>query len=298
MLNAIFAAALVALSVGESHSLKIDDRTEVKIMLLKDAVQINWTCAESNMEFVNSHYKNARLRWDVFKGEAVECTFSPFGAETSKTMAFPSYRLLTNPSNVFFAAFLGKPRPSAAFQSKTVRGAKDWTVEWVIPFAALETSKFHDAASTVTYAPRVCWTFKFSRRSETAGKKTVNASPLVTIKFPADIIASCRRILLVGYQGNKAKQAGVSVISGALRNTEDTEFTGKVKIYLHAGNEISLLKEIDIKIPAKGALRFDQPVTLPEKAVKFKIRTVIEDSAGVPVRISRDLPIENPWVEF
>ena len=296
MLNAIFAAALVALSVGETHSVKVDDRTEAKITLRKDAFVINWTCAEDNMEYVNNFYQKSR--WNVFSGEAVECSFSPFAAEKSKTMAFPGYRLLTNPSNVFFVGYYGKPRESAAFQSKTVRGNKNWTVEWVIPFAGLETSKYPDKKSTATYQPRAVWTFTFSRRSESGGKKSINSTPLILFKIPQEIIEPYRQIMLIAYQGEKTKKAGVSVISAALRNPAKTEFNGKVKINLFCDREISLLKEFDVKIPAAGAIRIDQPVTLPEKAAKFKIQTVIEDQNGLPVRISYDLPIENPWVEF
>ena len=295
MLNAIFAAALVALSVGESHNVKIDDRTEAKVTLRKDALQINWNCAENNMEYVNNFYKKSR--WDVFSGEAVDCTFSPFAGAKSTTMAFPDYRLRSNPSNTFFAGFYGKPRPSAAFTSKTVRGDKGWTVEWVIPFAALETSKYPDAASEKTFMPGNVWSFKFSRRSESGGKKSVATSPIAMFQFPPEIIAPYRQIMLICYRSVKSKKAGDSVISCALRNTAG-EFVGKARFYLHAGKEVTLLKETDIKIPAKGAMRIDQPITLPEKAAKFKIRTVIEDQNGLPVRISYDLPIENPWVEF
>ncbi len=296
MLNAIFAAALAVLSVGESHSVKIDDRTEAEVTLRKDALQINWNCAENNMEYVNNFYRKSR--WDVFSGESVDCTFSPFARTNRPSMGFPDYRLLTNPSNTFFAGFYGKPRPSAAFTSKTVRGDKGWTVEWVIPFAALETSKYPDAASEKTFMPGNVWSFKFSRRSESGGKKSVASSPVAVFQFPPEVLAPYRQIMLICYRSVKSKKAGDSVISCALRNTAAGEFIGKAKLYLHAGKEISLLKEIALKIPAKGAMRIDQPVTLPEKAAKFKIRTVIEDQNGLPVRISYDLPIENPWVEF
>jgi|GEM_PF-2566703 len=296
MLNAIFAAAVVALSVGETHTVKLDDRTEAKLTLRKDALQIDWNCAESNMEYVNSYYK--KPRWNVWAGEAVDCTFSSSGWIKSPTMGVPNYRQLTNPSNTFFTAFYGKPRPASLFTSKTVRSDKAWTVEWIIPFAGLETSKYPDAASEKVIPPGNVWTFKFSRRCETGGKKTLASSPVVVVQLPKEVMKPYQQIMLICYKGVKSQKAGVSVISCALRNTADSEFTGKAKIYLLAGKELSLLKETDLKIPAKGAIRIDQPVTLPEKAAKFHIRTVIEDRNGMPVRISYDLPIENPWVEF
>jgi len=107
-----------------------------------------------------------------------------------------------------------------------------------------------------------------------------------------------RQIMLIHYKGAKTGKTGVSRITCTLRNTTDKEFTGKAKLCLLAGEEVSVLKEIDVKVAAQGTMQIDEQVTLPEKAAKFHIRTVVEDQNGLPVRISYDLPLENPWVEF
>ena len=297
MLNAIFVAALVALSVGETHSVKVNENTEVKLTLRKDALQIVWNCMEKNMDYVNSFYK--KPQWNVWKGEVVDCTFSPFAWEKNPTqIGVPDYRQLTNPSNTFFTAFYGKSRPSFLFTSKTVRGDKAWTVEWIVPFAGLETSKYPDIASDKIFPPGRTWGFKFSRRCETSGKKTESTTPVILVQLPKEVMEPYRQIMLINYKGAKTDKTGVSRITCTLRNTTDKEFTGKAKLCLLANKEVSVLKEIDVKVPAKGAMRINEQVTLPEKAAKFHIRTVIEDQNGLPVRISYDLPIENPWVEI
>lgn len=297
MLNAIFAAALVALSVGETHSVKVDDNTEVKLTLRKDSLQIVWNCMEKNMEYVNSFYK--KPQWNIWKGEAVDCSFSPFAWEKNPTkLGFPNFQQLTNPSNYCFSFFYGKRLTPVPFPSKTVRSNKDWSVEWIVPFAGLETSKFPDAASDKIFPPGNTWGFKFSRRSETSGKKTLATTPVILIQFPKEVIEPYRQIMLIHYKGVKTEKAGVSRITCTLRNTTDKVFSGKAKLCMLAGKEVSVIKEIDVKVPAKGIMKIDEQVTLPEKAVKFHIRTVIENQNGLPVRVSYDLPIENPWVEF
>ena len=296
MLNAIFTAALLTLAVGEPQSVKIDDNTDVKLTLRKDALQIVWNCMEKNMEYVNSFYK--KPRWNVWAGEAVDCTFASNGVAKSTVVAVPNYRQLTNPSNNFFTAFYGKPRPASLFTSKTVRSDKAWTVEWIIPFAGLETSKYPDAASEKVIPPGNVWTFKFSRRCETGGKKTLATTPVVVVQLPKEVMEPYRQIMLTNYKGAKTAKAGVSQITCTLRNATGKEFTGKAKLCLLANKEVSVLKEIAVKVPAKGTMKIDEQITLPEKAAKFHIRTVVENQNGLPVRISYDLPIENPWVEF
>lgn len=297
MLEAILAAALVALSVGETHSVKVDDDTEVKLSLREDALQIVWNCMEKNMEYVNSFY--SKPQWKVWKGEAVECTFSPFAWEKNPTQTgWPDYQLVTNPSNYCFSFVHGKRLTSVSFTSKTVRSDKDWTVEWIIPFAGLETSEYPDAVGDKIFPPGSTWGFKFSRRSETSGKKLESTTPVILVQLPEEVIAPYRQIMLTGCKGTKTDKTGVYRITCTLHNTVDKEFIGKAKLCLLADKEVSVLKEIDVKLPAKENMQVDELITLPELAAKFHIRTVIEDQSGLPVRISYDLPIKNPWVEF
>ena len=54
----------------------------------------------------------------------------------------------------------------------------------------------------------------------------------------------------------------------------------------------------DIRLPAKGAVRVSSPVDLPELAVKFSVHLEVVDQEDRPVRISAEIPVENPWVEF
>ena len=297
MLEAILAAALVALSVGEPHSVKVDDNTEVRLTLREDALQIVWNCMENNMEYVNSFYQSPQ--WKVWEGEAVDCTFSPFAWEKNPTqIGFPSYRQVTNPSNYCFSFVHGKRLMSVSFTSKTVRSEKDWTVEWIIPFAGLETSEYPDADSDKIFPPGSTWGFKFSRRSETSGTKTQVTTPVILIQFSKEVIEPYRQIMLTNYKGTTTDKTGIYRITGTLHNTSDKEFTGKAKLFLLADKDVSVLKEIDVKLPAGGTMQIDEPVTMPELAARFHIRTVIEDQSGLPVRISYDLPIKNPWVEF
>ena len=296
MLNAAFAAALIFLTVDEHCSVKVDDRTEVMLTLRSDSVRIDWTCAEDNMEYVNSFY--GKPRWDVWNGEAVECSFSPYGREGSNAMGNPDYRLLSNPSNNFFSAFRGERILFSPFTSKTVRREKNWSVSWCIPFSALETFGGSDVSDEKASLPGNIWTFKFSRRTETGGKKSSVSSPVMVLKIPEKVMAPYRRIVLAGCRSAEAGEAGNVVISCELHNTAKDDFTGKAELRLLAGEEISILKEIELQIPSGESVRFDQTVSLPKKAVKFRIQAVIEDSNGLPIRISRDLPIENPWVVF
>ena len=72
----------------------------------------------------------------------------------------------------------------------------------------------------------------------------------------------------------------------------------KMKIVLLEGKEETLLKEEAITIPGKSDKAVNYTATLPEKAVKFGIKVYVYNAAGTLVRISRDLPVDNPWVAF
>lgn len=297
-MNSILLSLLLALAVGESQTFKIDDRTEAKVTVQKEALKINWTCKESNMTFVKNHYKNVRLRWNLFTGETVDMTFSPHARKNYKNVLPPNYRIITNPSAVFFTAFLGKSRPSKSFINKVKMNDADWTVEWEIPYAALGTANFLKPASKNHYVPTNFWAFSFNRRSETSGKKTYNSAPVQVIEIAPDILAPYKQIMLLNFTAQNGDKAGQTVIDFNLKNITAAAFEGKVKIALLEGAAETLLKEEAVTIAAKAEKKVNYTATLPEKAVKFGVKVYVYNKEGTLVRVSRDLAIDNPWVAF
>ena len=297
MFNVMLLTVLAALTVGESQSVKVDDRTDVKITLQKDGMQVNWDCAESNMKYVREYYKSNKFRWDFYNGETLDCYLSPHSGARSKVVAYPAYRIMANPGDYFFRAFLAVSRPNTAVRHSITLKDDGWQAEWFFPFASLETFDFRkNSKKNTTFLPGTNWAFKFSRRSQTTGKTVVTQSQVVTIPIPADVIAPYRQVIFASLNHDK-KGNGV-VISAAVRNTSAKEFAGKVRFYLHSGKDIKAAATRDIKLPAKGTVRVSSPVDLPELAVKFSVHLEVVDQGDRPVRISAEVPVENPWVEF
>ena len=297
MFNALLLTALTALAVGGSQSVKVDDRTEVKITLRKDGMQVNWDCAESNMKYVRAYYKSNKFRWDFYKGETLDCYLSPHAGAKSKVVPYPAYRIMANPGDYFFRAFLAVSRPNPAVRHSITLKDDRWQAEWFFPFASMETFDFRkNSKKNTTFQPGANWAFKFSRRSQATGKTVVTNSPVVVVSIPAEVIDPYRQVLFAALNSDK-KGNGV-VISAALRNTSAKEFVGKVKFYLHSGKDIKVVATQNVRLPAKGALRVSSPVDLPELAVKFNVHLEVVDQEDRPVRISAVLPIENPWVDF
>lgn len=293
----VILPALVALAIGQSHLVKIDDRTEAKITVQKESVKINWVCNESNMAHVKSYY-HKKNRWNLFIGENVDLWFTPHSYKSHKVVYPPNYRVMSNPSGNFFSAFLGVPRPCKDFRHEVKLNDKNWTVEWEIPYAALESGTFNKPAVSKTYSPNVYWAFQFNRRSESGGKKTYVKSPAFVIELPKDLIAPYQQIMLYNFTAKNGKAAGETVVDFKLNNRFKSAFNGKLKIVLLEGSAETVLKEQAVTIPAQGNMAISHTAKLPEKAVKFGIKVYVYDAKGLLVRVSYDLPVKNPWVAF
>ena len=297
-MNSIILAVMLALAVGESQTVKVDDRTEAKITVQQESVKVNWVCNESNMTQVKNYYKKDGSRWNLFAGETVDLWFSPNSWRTHKVVYEPKYRIITNPSKNFFTAFIGVARPSKDFLNRVEKNDTNWSVEWIFPYAALETSEFTKPASKKVYPPANYWAFQFNRRSESSGKATYTKSPAVVIEIPQKVIAPYQQIMMYGFAAKNGAKAGQTVVDFTLQNRSQAAFNGKMKIVLLEGKEETLLKEEAITIPGKSDKAVNYTATLPEKAVKFGIKVYVYNAAGTLVRISRDLPVDNPWVAF
>lgn len=297
-MNSILLSLLLALAVGESQTFKVDDRTEAKVTVQQESVKIDWTCKEDNMTHIKKHYKNARLRWNLFAGETVDLWFSPHARKNDKNVLPPNYRIITNPSAVFFNAFLGTPRPNRNFKNVVVLNDDNWTAEWIIPYAALGTGNFRKPEAKNIYSPAKFWSFQFNRRSESGGKKTYTKSPVFVVEIPQEVIAPYQQIMLLHFTAKNGEKAGQCAVDFTLKNNVNTAFEGKYKLVLLEGNEETLLKEEAVSLAAKTDKKINVTATLPEKAVKFAVKVYVYDKAGLLVRVSRDLAIENPWVQF
>ena len=297
-MNAIILSLLLALAVGESQTFKVDDRTEATVTVQKESVKVNWVCNESNMTHVKSYYAKPGLRWNLFAGETVDMWFSPHAWKTHGVVYPPNYRVITNPSKNYLNAFLGAPRPSTSFLNTVKMNDTNWTVEWILPYAALETAEFQKPASTKVFSPALYWSFQFNRRSESGGKKTYTKSPVSVIEIPRNVIAPYQQIMLLGFTAKNGAKAGETIVNFTLKNNVANAFDGKMKVVLLEGKDETLLKEEAVAIPGKTDKKVTFTAVLPEKAVKFGIKVYVYNAAGTLVRVSRDLPVENPWVAF
>ena len=293
----VLLPVLVTIAIGQSHIVKVDDRTEAKITVQKESVKISWVCNESNMAHVKSYY-HKKNRWNLFVGENVDLWFTPHAYKSHKVVYPPNYRVMSNPSGTFFSAFLGVSRPCKNFLHEVKLNEKNWTVEWEIPYAALESGTFNKPAVSKTYYPREFWSFQFNRRSESGGKATYVKSPVVVIELPKGIITPYQQIMFFNYTAKNGVKAGETVVDFKLKNRFKEPFNGKVKIVLLEGKAETVLKEESITIPGSADKSMTHTAVLPEKAVKFGIKVYIYNAAGTLVRVSHDLAITNPWVAF
>ena len=288
---------MAAIAIGQSHIIKVDDRTEAKITVQKESVKISWVCNEANMAYIKSYYYK-KNRWNLFAGENVDLWFTPHSHKTHKVVYPPNYRVLSNPSGTYFSAFLGVKRPCKNFLHEVKLNEKNWTVQWEIPYAALETGTFNKPADSKTYIPKEFWAFQFNRRSESGGKAAFARSPVVVIELPREIIAPYQQIMLLNYTAKNGTKAGETVVNFKLKNNFKEAFNGKMKIVLVEGDSETVLKEESVTLPGKAEKNMSHTAMLPEKAVKFGVKVYVYNAAGTLVRVSHDLAIPNPWVAF
>jgi len=272
--------------------------TKVQITATKDALVVEFTCEEPNMEFIRKKY--AKSQWNVFGGENVEFFFSPFGST-------PNYRLLINPSKNMVQAFMG----DAKWRNDNITGDvkindSSWTATFTVPYAALEDDDIRPNAPKNRKPLRQGkkWKANFSRSRRVSGKlehfvwdkdADLGAKGNGRLIFPDDIASAFSPLAIQNLVVSTPDDDGKAVCTGTLSAFAD--FSGEAQFLLFVEKDSSCVHKLPLTIKQGDTTPFSVPLALPEHSGKFRLTMIIVDANGKTVRASRDIPIANPWME-
>lgn len=312
MKKTILSGILLTLSMtalmGQSLELTTGDGKTIELPMTKveteidaDHLYLKFICEEPQADFLKVKYK--KPQWDVFSGEAVEFSFSPYGG-------WPGYRFRLNPSGKFFQSFYGSPKWTSRYITSDVEiQDKSWTAAVKIPFAALENDAFLDIGKTgkTPFLISSNWRANFLRHRRVTGKLEAFAwssgnslTESGYLKLPPDLLNEFRRIALKDLKiGAVDAATGKTTLSGIfVIPRESPAFAGTATVLLSEDREQKRLAEIPLKLEAGAEKTFSIPFTLQESGKRFSINLEIVNESGRLIKASRDLPVENPWVDF
>ncbi len=295
-------------TAGQNLTLKTDipqhislPMTDIKIKIDADHLILTYISEEPQADFLRVKYK--KPQWNVFDGEAVEITFSPYGGR-------PGYRFLLNPSGKFFQSFYGSPKWTSRYITGKVEiQDNSWNVKIRIPFATMENDHFlnPDASEKNLFLISEHWKVNFIRNRRMTGRleyfawsKEKNLAKSGNLVLPVNHLSAFRKIALKKLKVDTVDaDTGKTALHGIFAIPErSTVFSGSAKVILYADRDKKLLSEIPLKLASGERRKFTIPFTLEESGKHFGINLEVYDENGRLVRVSRDLPVQNPWVEF
>lgn len=273
--------------------------TRVQVTATADALVAEFTCEEPNMDFIRKKY--ATSQWNVFGGENVELFVSPFGGT-------PNYRFLINPSKNMVQAFMG----DAKWRNDNIKGDvnmndSSWTATFTIPYSALEDDDIRPNApkSRKPLRQGQKWKANFSRSRRASGKPEffkwdkgadLGAKGNGRLVFPDDIFATFPNVAIQSLSVSAPDDDGKAVCNGVIIDLA-AGFSGEAQFILFVDKNSSCIHKLPISLKQGENAPFNVPIQLPEHSGKFKLALNIIDANGKPVRISRSISIDNPWME-
>ena len=258
----------------------------------KTGIRLSWTCREPDMANIHARYDKGD--WNVFSGDAVDFYFSPYLADAKRSAPLP-YRFMMNPAGTSLTAYDDAKWRNGAMSVKRMFLDGCWKSDWFIPYAALATYDARKREKPIV--PTSYWLFKVKRPRAATGRKEMLDGGELRLTLPDGVIEPYARVALdrclveVGDAPEKVKIAAI------LSEMSGKAFAGRVRFQLRIGGEKRTLNVRDVKLEAGAKHELSQTFTLPQTSERFAATVAVEDEESRLVRISRDLPIANPWVE-
>ncbi len=258
----------------------------------KTGVRLSWTCREPDMANIHARYDKGD--WNVFSGDAVDFYFSPYLADAKRSAPLP-YRFMMNPAGTSLTAYDDAKWRNGAISVKRTFLGGCWKSDWFIPYAALATYDARKREKPVV--PTSYWLFKVKRPRAATGRKEMLDGGELRLTLPDGVIEPYARVALDRCRvevGDAPQEVKVAAI---LSEMSGKAFAGRVRFQLCIGGEKRTLDVRDVKLAADSKQELLQAFTLPQTSERFVATVAVEDEESRLVRISRDLPIANPWVE-
>ena len=313
MKSLIFIILPVAVcSFGAELKLGKNVQTEIPFEMTKLAVTctdekmiFEYTCEEPDVATLKVSKKNPA--WDTFQGEAVELYFSSSDL-TFSTYKHPDYRFRVNSYNTFLQTFIGSIQWHSRYVTSKVKfSEKAWTVVLTIPFASLETEQFtnQDLAKKKIILPKDLWMIVPSRCRNITGEyqffTAATAIKPIFLRLPEGVISPYRSIAFKNIGVDKVdSDSGKTSISFLLVNPDDANlpFMGKAALMLSADDKQTKIAEIEVACEPGATSFYKIPFSLKESGYRYRANIEIYNAFGKLIKASRDLEIENPWVDF
>ncbi len=276
------------------------EMTKVEISCDQNNLYLNYACEEPQMDWVKQKYKTPEAIWNTFAGEAIDITFAPYGS-------YHGYRFRVNPAGTFFQAFLATPKWRNRFMTaKITSNDSDWQVKTTFPFAALENDEFtkEDMTGRATYTPMAKWRINLRRSRNVTGKTQsfalvdkTNLLEAAVLVIPDEIIAPYRQLTLTRLRVAPVNdESGKSSLTARLNSS--VPFTGKAKLILKADTNFSTAAEIAVECKPDEDTTLEIPFQVKKAGHRYSVNLEISNSSGQVIKLSRDLTVDNPWVEF
>lgn len=297
---AVFAAEIDLATTGEASVAM--PQGNIIFKCVDNALQVDIECQSEVLPALKRKYSS--LQWNVWEGEAVDLTFSPYGG-------WPGYRLRLNPSGKFFQSFNGEPKwTSPYFKAKASFTENGWLASFTLPFAAMETDMNAGTEKPSRQVlPSVKWNVAISRRAMNAqgkadwcvpeGVKPSSLTECLKLKLAAKSIAPYRKSALCSVKATALAMNGTGTVSGRVCPAKDAKepLVGKLLLFLHVDNDVSKVTECEVKAEAGAEFSFNLPVKVEETGGKLSFHVELLDAEGKLVHASSNLNVENPWAE-
>ena len=297
---AVFAAEIDLSATGEASL--VMPQGNIVFKYVDDGLQIDVQCQSEVLPALKRKY--ASLQWNVWEGESVDLTFSPYGG-------WPGYRLRLNPSGKFFQSFNGSPKwASPYFKAKASFTENGWLASFTLPFAALETDIYAvEEKPSRQVLPSPKWQVAIARRAMNAqgkvdvlvpeGVKPSSLTECLKLKLAADKIAPYRKAAICDVKASELSTAGTGKVTGRVIPGKEVQgaFAGKMLLFLHVDEDVSKLVECELKAEAGADYSFTLPAKVDETGGKLSFHLELLDAEGKLLRVSRSLNVENPWAE-
>ena len=271
------------------------DLTRLTIVPTAKGVEVKWRCRETEMSNIHARYDGGD--WNVFSGDAVDFYFSPYLADATRGMHPAQYRFMMNPAATTLTAYDDAKWRSRSITSKRTFSADGWTSEWSIPYAALAAYDSRKKDGFGVLMPTAHWLFEIRRSRAATGARESLDGGTVRIRIPDEVLAPYGRLAMDRCTVENGTVPGEVAVVCRLKEVSGRPFAGRAKVLLYVGPNRSVVGTEDVRLEANGEAVIRKVLKLPQSAERFAAAVAVADEDNRCVRISRDIPIANPWVE-
>ena len=271
------------------------DLTSLAVEPKEKGVSVEWFCRESEMDNIHARYDAGD--WNLFSGDAVDFYFSPYLPDASAGMQPCQYRFMMNPSGTTLTAYDDAKWRSRSIVAKRTFVDGGWKSEWTIPYAALATYDSRKKDDFQPILPTAHWILDVKRLRAATGAREELTGGTVRVEIPKKYLSPFTRLAVDRCAAAAGTKTGEVEVVCRMREMAGRPFEGRAKFILYVGKSRTVCATEPVKLTAGAAGEVRATVSLPQSSERFAVAVAVADEENRCVRVSRDIPVANPWVE-